>query len=247
MAWPTYALASETETKTALRVQGTGQNTALEQLAAQATDVCEDIAERRFVERNPDPADGSQDSVNIIENHDLAVPQRYVYVRVRPIRVVTAVLVGNPSSLQTLPVTDYVIDTEQGMVILKTLSSGNLGIWGDWSSAWGSGVGGPFTDFPESFLLQGGRGPSFPPGVGVVQVKYTGGYAATANVTGELKQAFLDIFARIYRANERKSQGLIQEVAQGLSIGTKFDQNYVSPEAKAVLRSEGNFSKTARR
>lgn len=247
MAWPSYALAYEDETKTALRVQGTGQDLALEDRATEVTEYFEQIAERRFVERDPDPDDGSQYSIAIVENHDLAVPQNFLYVRVRPIRVVTAVLVGNPDSLQTLPLTDYVFDGEKGMIILRSGSAGGgLGIWGDWSPVWGAG-GGQFVDYPEQYLLTGLRGPKFPPGVGVAQVQYSGGYETTDDVSGDLKAAFIDTMARFYREDERKSQGLVQEVAQGLSIGTKFDPKHVSDETMTLLKNQKNFSKTARR
>ena len=75
---------------------------------------------------------------------------------------------------------------------------------------------------------------------------YRGGYVDTDSVPGDLKRAASDILARWWREEERKSQGLTAEVAQGFTFATKWDNKIVSADAQRILKRAGNLSQTAR-
>lgn len=233
MAYPTNALATLAELKDTLRVAGTAIDTTfLETLANGVTGIFNEIADSDIVTRL-----GAGEFYK--EWHDLAVPQGYLDVRHSPIREIVSLQSGLPGTLFTFDADDYVFDAEHGRVMLKR-GAVNPGAWRPPG----------FIDYPEDYFTRGlgtKTGAGFNPGVGAAFVEYKGGFESSTTVPWSLKRAWLDVAARIYRSEENKSQGKAQEIAAGLSIATKFNESYISPEAMAMIRRFAYHGKTARR
>jgi hypothetical protein len=231
VTYPANSPVSQDELKDALRYSAVGSVDTLARLAIRVVGIMQEITECEIVST-------LEEDTYYAEFHDLAVPQGFVYVRHRPIRSVRVLKTGLPGSLFTFDAADYIFDADKGMVMLKR-GAVNPGAWRPPG----------FIDFPEDYFVRGlgvKTGAGFNPGVGSVYLEYQGGYASADTVPGSLKGAFIDIASRIYRTEENKSQGKAQEVAAGLSIATKFNQDYMSNEVREVLRRNSYLGKTAR-
>lgn len=232
MEYPARAPVSLEDLKDALRVVSPATEGSLAFIASRVVGIMDELTECDVITRL-----GASEYYG--EWHDLAVPQGYVYLRHKPIRAVRLLQSGLPGSMFTFEATDYVFDAEQGMVMLKR-GAVNPGAWRPPG----------FIDFPEDYYTRGlgvRSGAGFNPGVGSVYVEYKGGYLDSDSVQPSLQGAFVDIASRIYRTEENKSQGLVQVVAQGVAVSTRFDPNYVSAEAAKILDRFRYNGKTARR
>ena len=190
------------------------------------TELLETEAGREFVLR---------DGNDVTEDHDLATPQGFLQLRLFPVLSVTSVFMGVDAT-DAIDSDAYVVDTKGGQIIMKnsTVTPGRPGV----------GFVPGFVDFPEDAWRLSGR--HFPAGAGGGKVVYRGGYEDTDSVDGGLKMIALDILARWYRQRERKSQGKTQEVAQGLSIASKWQPDLLTREMKLRLQRFVNRSETAR-
>jgi hypothetical protein len=196
-----------------------------------ATELIEDIAETQFVERS---------TTALAEIHDLAVPQGFLQLRRRPIIGTVAVVIGDPGTTALLDTT-YHVDAVGGQILLKASSANPRANRKPPSMFEGNPN---WIDFPEDYFSR--YGIAFPAIPHSAVVTYRGGYVNTAAVPGELKRVAGNILARWYREEERKSQGLTSEVAQGLTYATKFDNRLVNDEDRRYILAAGNLSRTAR-
>jgi hypothetical protein len=233
MAAPVYSLLTTDEALAALRVQDVGNiTTQLEESWLPAvTELCEQVADTRFVERQ---------AVAIEEIHDLQVAQGFLQLRRRPIIDAAALKLYIPFDGSEVEAEAFLIDEAAGRLMIRNLSAS--GRPSRPPSQW-DGPG--FVDFPEDYYVRLGGG-VFPAVNGAAKVSYRGGYVDTDSVPGALKRAAASILARWYREEERKSQGLTGEIAQGFSFASKFSDAVVTQEDRRILKSLGNLSRTAR-
>lgn len=228
MAAPAHSLLTLEEARAALRVQSAAADERIEQLLGLVTEMMEEEAHTRFVERN---------TTDITEYHDTLAQQTFVVAAVRPIRTVTALYVP-ASSTTAIEASKYVVDGPAGMVMLKgTGLSSRL-------RRPAPPIGPMGADFPEDYYSR--YGIAFPEGADAVKLVYRGGFENTAGVPGALKLAASTVLARVYREEERKTQGLTSEIAAGLATAMKFAASYYSDDVRVVLRRYGNLSRTAR-
>lgn len=232
MAEPAWSLLTTAEALDGLRLDGSVGDitTQLEgRYLAQVTEIVEEIVGYQIIER----------AATVIEElHDLQVVQGFLQLRRRPIIAFSKLFI--PADGSEVDTDQYTIDTIEARVMLKgTSGSGRAG---PPPSRW-DGPG--FVDFPEDYYARFGGG-AFPALVAAAKVEYRGGFENTASVPGGLKRAALDILARWYRDEERKSQGKSSEVAQGFTFVSKFSDQIVSEEVRKMLRRYSNLSKTAR-
>jgi hypothetical protein len=233
----TYSLLSEDEAKAAVRLQSADVSVLgrLNLLAQWTTDLCEQIGETLFVERAATPLD---------EVHDLSAPQGFLQLRRRPILDMPVVVVGDPVATVLAP-TVYHVDAEGGQIILRGTSANPNANRAQPPMTLFKAAGNPlWVDFPEDWWSRFGTG--FPPIPHAAVVTYRGGFGTTANVPGDLKRAASNILARWWREEERKSQGLTAEIAQGMTFATKFAASVVSDEDRRLISGRGNLSRTAR-
>ena len=221
------------ETKTMLRVSHANQDAEIASIITQTTEMLEREADRQFVLR---------DANDVTEWHDLANPQGFLQLRLFPAISVTSLFIGVES---TTPIDSdlFVVDLAGAVIMMKgaTLNPVRPGP----ILLRGSGAGGfNAFDFPEDAWRLSGR--FFPASVGGARAVYKGGYTDTASVEGGLKQIAFDVLARRYRARERKSQGLTQQVAQGFTIASKWDPSLLTNEEKRRLQRFVTRSETAR-
>ena len=216
-----WSLLSLEEARSALRVRGSSADEVLIRLLSWTAD----IIERELDFRPVTDLGTLAPEADVDEMHDLSNPQGFLHALRRPIRSVTSVYAGQEST--ALPSSAYSTDFMSGMILLN---------------------GG--TVAPSRRLLGGFESSIayfFPAGTGMARVVYKGGWANTASVNGVLKSVACDVLARLYRAEERKSQGVSSEVAQGFTIATKFDPKVMSDDLRSRLASFKTLSKTARR
>jgi len=223
------------EAKVALRIRG---NSADEEIVGILTEVAS-IIEGELLYRAVNDVGDAAPEADIDEYHDLANPQGFIYTLKRPLRSVTKLYMAGTE----VPSSDYIFDTISGQITLMgstvTRPSGShLGQGGYY------GLGGRFTDFPEDLWRFGSR--YFAAIQGSARVLYKGGFAATETVDPTLKGIALDIAARIYRTRERKSQGIISEIAQGFTMASKYDMKTLNEDILRRLRPFVTLTKTAR-
>lgn len=218
------------ETKTALRVSHDNADAELADLITWTTEQIEVEASRQFVLR---------DGADVDEHHDLANPQGFLQLRLFPALSVSKVYLG-PEATDELDSDAYEVDLEGAVILIKgsTANAPRPGV------SLAPGVRSGIYDFPEDAWRLSGR--YFPATVGGARVLYRGGYATTDEVDGGLKRIAFDVIARAYRDRERKSQGKTQEVAQGLTVATKWDPSLMTNEHRRALRHYANRSDTAR-
>lgn len=231
-----WSLVTLQEAKIALRVRGDSADEEITQILAEVASIIEDELEFRPVADIGD----SEPEADTDEYHDLANPQGFIYLLRRPVRSVTAVYLAGTQ----LATTDYVLDSDQGMISLQgaaaapptgsRLSQGPLYL-----------SRGYLTGFPEDLWRLGVR--YFPGTQGGARVQYKGGFSQTETVPYSMKSIALDVAARIYRTRERKSQGVVSEIAQGFQLATKFDPKVLNEDLAQRLRQFKSFTRTARR
>jgi hypothetical protein len=230
-----WSLVSLDEAKVALRVRGDSQDEEIISILSEVADVIEwELSFRPVADIGDTLPEEDTD-----EYHDLANPQGFIYTLRRPVRSVTALYLGGA----LVSSSDYILDSAAGMVTLMgakvTPPSGSrLG-----SSPLYLGSG-PFVNFPEDIWRFGSR--YFPATQSAARLVYKGGYAQTETVPPMLKGIALDVAARIYRTRERKSQGVVSEIAQGFQLATKYDMKTLSEDLMARLRQFATLTKTAR-
>ena len=222
----TRDLVGLAEAKEELQVSSADNDSQIAGIITRATDFLEREADRKFVLR---------DGNDVVEDHDLANPQGFLQLRLYPVISLTSIFVGIDAT-DPIDVDNFVVDNDGGQILMK-----------------GASVTPPrpgvifrpnFTDFPEDAWRLSGR--FFPGTVGGAKVTYRGGYATTATVDGALKLIALHVIALIYREIERKSQGKTSEVAQGLSIASKWQPDLLTRELNLRLQKFRNRSETAR-
>lgn len=221
-----WSLLSLAEARAALRVKGDAADAELVVLLRIVTEMIEDeLGYRPVTAASP-----------ITEYHDLANPQGFIYLRTRPVVSVTSVLRAGAA----LATTDYVVSQREGQIALR----GSLV-----APVSGSGLlkpaRTPFVDWPEEQWARGGL--YFGQGTDAATVVYVGGYTETSVVPGALKACAEEMLARRYRTRERKSQGVVSEIAQGFSTATKYDPKLMTEDIKARLRPFKTLTTTARR
>jgi hypothetical protein len=230
-----YSLLTLEELKLALRVRGSGFDAMLIPVAAAVADMVEQELEFRCV-----ADDGTADAESdVVEYHDLANNQGFVYLRRIPVRSITTVYKVAPDGTETaVAASGYTIESQSGLL---TLAGGTASVAAYRRlSTFDSGSG----MWPEdSWRLQASY---FRAGTTSARVIYKGGFADTASVPGGLKDVAADMAARIYRIQERKSQNLSSEVTQGLGLATKYDQRVITDDHRARLRPYKTLTKTAR-
>jgi hypothetical protein len=230
-----WSLVSLDEAKIALRIRGDSQDEEIVEILAEVADIIEG---ELFYRPVADIGDTLPEE-DTDEYHDLANPQGFLYTLRRPIRTITSVYLAGA----LIGSSDYVIDRMAGMVTLmgaKTTppSGSRLG-----SSPLYLGSG-PFVNFPEDIWRFGSR--YFPATQSSARILYKGGYAQTETVPPMLKGIALDVAARIYRTRERKSQGVVAEIAQGFQLATKYDMKTLNEDLLMRLRVYATLTKTAR-
>jgi len=234
MPVPTHSLLTADEAKAAIKLQSSdsGIITRLESMLGWVAELIEQIAETQFVERTDDP---------IVEVHDLAVPQGFLQLRRRPVIEPTTLTlsVGDPASL--VDPSNYYVDGARGLIMLKG-GAASARINRRPPSMFGGNPA--WIDFPEDYYSRGGM--SFDGIPQSATVSYRGGFETTATVPGDLKRVASNVLARWWREEERKSQGLTSEIAQGFSFATKFVNQLVSDEDRRTIAARGNLSRTAR-
>jgi hypothetical protein len=228
------------ETKSALRVRGDSADVELAEIINATTDIVE-----RFLEFRPVADLGlNAPEDDIVEFHDLANPQGFIYSRRRPIRSVTKLMLRDTQ----MPNDAFVVDNFSGMVSLAGSSaSPQRRILGGYLAG-PSGVAapiGPFVSWPEDIWRYQGR--YVPQGTSSAILYYKGGWANTYTVDPGLKAVAIDIAARIYRQRERKSQGVASEIAQGFALATKYEPKVVTEDVQSRLRPYKTHTWTARR
>jgi hypothetical protein len=232
MAVPVYSLLSTDEAKAAVKLQSVDATVVarLELMCGWVAQLMEQLGETQFVERA---------ATALVEIHDLAVPQGFIQLRRRPVIGTLVLQVGDPVS--TVDVANYYVDTARGLVMMKGGTANAR-----YNRAPPSAFGGhpAWVDFPEDYWSR--YGASFPGIPQSATVTYRGGFANTAAAPGDLKRAASDILARWWREEERKSQGLQSEIAQGFTFATKYENKLVNDEDRAIIRMRGNLSRTAR-
>lgn len=254
-----YTIISLDEAKRAVRWVGT--DTTREQELA---DLCDAITlaferetSREFV---PRILQAGPDTALIDEFHDLSAPQGFLQLRVFPVYSIAKVFMGQGSDEELDPDL-YVFGDESGEIKLIGSTVTSLAPASVLSLGHRGSVSGWPTDFPEDAWRFGRR--FFPPEVGGARVQYVGGYRNQADgpwpgptgmdlVPADLKLLASEVIAKAWRSRERKSEGMIQEVAQGFSIATKFDQSFLNSVGAALGQKERlkrfrNRSRTARR
>jgi hypothetical protein len=228
-----WSLLSLEEAKSALRARGAGLDDILVRLLSWTAD----IIERELGFRPVTDLGTLAPESDVDETHDLSNPQGFLHTLRRPIRSVTAVYAGQDST--ALPTSAYSTDFAGGVILLNggTVAPSRRLLGGFESSI--------AFFFPEDAWRFNSR--FFPAGTGMARVVYKAGWANTASVDGALKSIAADVLARLYRAEERKSQGVSSEVAQGFTIATKFDLKALTDDLRSRLLPFKTFSKTARR
>jgi hypothetical protein len=231
-----WSLVTLEEAKIALRVRGDSQDEEIVGILAEAAA----IIEGELLFRPVADVGDSEPEADTDEYHDLANPQGFLYVMRRPIRSVTAVYLAGTQ----ISGSDFIVDYSQGLITLMGASvtrptGSRLG-----SGGYGLSLSGPFVNFPEDAWRFGSR--YFPATQTAGRVVYKGGWATTETVPETLKGIALDVIARIYRTRERKSQGVVSEIAQGFQLATKYDYKTLNEDLLRRLRSYKTLSKTAR-
>lgn len=232
MPVPVFSILSTDEAKAAVKLQSTDAAVVarLESMCGWVAELMEQLGETYFVERNATP---------LVEVHDLAAPQGFIQLRRRPVIGAVVLAVGDPA--QTVDAANYYVDEALGLVMMKG-GTANARHNRQPPSMW---AGNPsWVDFPEDYYSR--YGGSFAPVPQAATVTYRGGFQTTAAVPGDLKRAAGNILARWWREEERKSQGLQSEIAQGFTFATKYSDKLVSEEDRAIIRMRGNLSRTAR-
>ncbi len=230
--WSILTLA---EAKLALRVRGDAADEEIVSLLAEVADIIEDELGFRPVA----DIEGTEPEADLDEYHDLANPQGFLYVRRRPVRSITTLYLDGTA----LGASDYVLDSKAGLITLVGATVTRMG-----GSLLGGGahmpLAGPFVNFPEDVWRLGSR--YFPAKQSAARVLYKGGWETTDTVPASLKSIAIDILARLYRTRERKSQGVMSEIAQGLATAQKYDPKAVSEDLRSRLRGFATLTTTAR-
>lgn len=224
------------EAKAELRTEGTLLDTGLAICCGIATGLLESECNRHFfINHDWDPS-GDTDEPYIVEGHDLDVRQSSIFVMHRPIRRLKSIsIMGTTLGAETL-----VVDADAGMVAIKGRTTGIVGLGRE---PYPVGPFGP--DFPEDYYQRLGGG-WFPAGNGLVEVQYLGGFAKTADVPGDLKHLCLDVLARIWRDQERKTQGITLQQTN-LGMVSKYGDDFLPKYGARILMPYRNVSRTAAR
>lgn len=187
-----------------------------------ATDLIEDATERRIITRG---------SEAWVESHDLPVPQAFVYTIERPIRTFEWLKVEG----SVVERSKLLVDSANGRVALIGAERKHPLVPGSFGGGFGP-------DFPEDANFRFGT--SFAPlPIGLVEVKYVGGYASRTDLKPLFKRAARTLVAIQYREMSRKSQGLISE-STAVGNETKYAKEIMPEDIAELLRPERTFSKT---
>lgn len=162
------------------------------------------------------------------EAHEILTPSATLYTKERPVRTLDWVKVAG--SLIDMKLLYFDADSGRVGVLSPVrrhpLLPGSFGPLG--------------ADFPEDVNFRFGTSFTAYP-VGLVTLKYLGGFASRADVPGEIRRACLTLVARQYREMVRKSQGLSSE-SSSIGSTTKFDPTAMPDDIKKLLRSQRSFA-----